>query len=170
MPGKRVGNTFGQSSVCPDTITAVVVHGGAEIPAAHGMWGPGATRTWFFVDYHADARRRLGCAVVIEGSMDVGIGGELRMKTACAKQVQSLQGLGQEFVPKVHWEIWGSETEPCNEMIFKCADGPCGSIAAVDMGRRKLCGNVLVGHIPEEGMGGLVVHALKLGLKTPGEK
>jgi len=45
------------------------------------------------------------CAVEIEGTVDLGVGGELGVDTRAAQEVQGDLGLGEEFVPEGQREV-----------------------------------------------------------------
>jgi hypothetical protein len=93
-PGNSVGDTFGSGVAGPHTVTTIVVHGWAQIPAVDSMRGPGATNLGFFMDEDLYARRGHGGAVEVKETKDMGVGGKMGMKTAGAEQIKGLEGLG----------------------------------------------------------------------------
>ena len=100
-PGKSVGSAFGTSFPDPDVVTAVVVQSGADVPTVNSMWCPGATDSGRFVDKNSGARRSKGCTVIVEGTMELGIGRELGIDAGSAEKIQGDEGLGKEAVPKM---------------------------------------------------------------------
>jgi hypothetical protein len=120
------------------------------------------------MDEHLDAGWRQRGAVKIKDAMDMCIGREMRVKTAGPKEVESLQGLGDQAVPQVERKVRICRAQACDEMIFKCTDGAFGGVPAVDVGRRELGIDVVIGQVLEESLGGFIVQALKLGFEATG--
>ena len=84
-PGHGVGDALGSGISGPNSVAAVVVHGGAQIPPMDGMWGPGSADCRFLMDEDLDARRRHRGTVKIEDTMYMGIGREVRVEATGAE-------------------------------------------------------------------------------------
>ena len=84
-PCNGVRDPLGASVSRPDSVTAIVVHGRAKVPAMDGMRGPRATDMGFLVDEDLNAGRGQWGAVKIKEAKNVGIGGEVGVQTAGAE-------------------------------------------------------------------------------------
>ena len=65
----------------PNAVATVGIHGGAKIPAVEAVGRPGFAVFGFFVGYDAAAWWTERCAVEIEGTVDLGVGGKLGVDT-----------------------------------------------------------------------------------------
>ena len=74
-PGECVRNTLGSGFPNPDAIASIMMHRGPNIPAVDGVGIPGEALVWLLVDENFGARGGEGGAVVIEGAVDLGVGG-----------------------------------------------------------------------------------------------
>jgi hypothetical protein len=81
-PRKCVRNAFSARGFVVDTVAAVMVHGGAKVPAWDRMWRPGATHSGLFVDQDTDAGGRQRCSIEVEESMHMCVSREMCMETA----------------------------------------------------------------------------------------
>ena len=74
-PGECVGNTLGSSFPDPDAIASIMMHRWSNVPAVDGVGIPGEALVRLLVDENFGARRGEGGAVIIEGAVDLGVGG-----------------------------------------------------------------------------------------------
>jgi len=167
-PGEGVGVALRSGLIEPDPVAAVVVHGGAEIPTVEGVWRPGFSDSGFFVDLDSGARWGEGRAVVVEGAVELGLGGETGVDAGAAEEVEGDERLGKEAVPQVEGEVGVSGTEAGDEMIFERADGAFGGIAAVEVRGDQLVVDLVFLEELLEGGGSLIVESLELGAEAAG--
>ena len=66
------GDTFGAGPRNVDAVISVVVRGGSKIPNINTVGGPGAAVSGCFMDNNAGAGGCLGCAVLAEGTVQLG--------------------------------------------------------------------------------------------------
>ena len=76
------------------------------------------------------------------------------------KQIECDEGLWQQLVPKMEWDVWISGAEACNEVIFEGANHTFSGVAAVDAGRNELVVYRFAGHVGLEYAGSFVVELL----------
>ena len=72
-----------------------------------------------------------------------------------------MDGLGKQAIPEVERKGGVGAAEASNEMVFEGADGAFGGITTMNMGRRELEVNGVVGHEALESGRGFVVEALE---------
>ena len=156
-PGEGVDDAFGAGVGGPDAIAAIVAGSWAEVPAVDGVWRPGAAYGGFLVDEHACAWWSEGSAVVIEGAVHLGVGGEERIDAGGAEEVEADECLWETSVPEVEGEGFVGAAETGDEMVFEGSDGSLSGVAAVDVWRGELEVDVLAVHVLLEGCGGFVV-------------
>ncbi len=70
------------------------------------------------------------CGIEVVGAEEVMPSGHGGLWT-WSKQVEGEFGLGQQEVPTIPWESWGSACG--QEMIFECMYGPFGTVALMHM-------------------------------------
>jgi hypothetical protein len=130
------------------------------------VWCPGAADSRFFANEHAGSRRRQGLGVCLKSksmAMDMGPGGELRIDTRAAREVERLEGLAEEAIAVIEGKPRVSATEAGNEVVLEGVDGAFRGGAVMNMGRCKLEVNV-VHSSHEEGLkggGGFIVDTLQ---------
>ncbi len=96
----------------------------------------------------------------------MGEGGELRVETRTAHQVQREFGLGEKLVPQVEWKVLVDAAQAGDEMIFERADGTFRSVASMKAGRDKLEINVGCAEKAFQSSGAFVVQAMELGAQA----
>ena len=118
--------------------------GRAKVPAVDCMnvIAPAVGRTFVDKDFHA--RGSNGCASIVEWTVDMCIGRELRIESRLAKEIQSDRALGKEFVPEVKREIGVSRGETGNEVILKSLDGSFSKVATMEADWGKFIVNVIL--------------------------
>jgi len=74
-PCQGVGDVLGMRVRCPDHVALVRTKGRPKVPTVNPVRGPSLANNGLFMDDDADARRGNGCAVEIEGAMELCPGG-----------------------------------------------------------------------------------------------
>ena len=69
IPSEGVGGAFGLGFVDPNFVASIVFERGSKVPTFDGVWCPGATNGWFFVDENFRAGRSERGTVVVKGAM-----------------------------------------------------------------------------------------------------
>ena len=72
-PAEGIDDAFRRGVADPDAVAAIVVESGAKIPAIDGVGRPGFANIRAFVDHDAHAGWCKGCAVEVEGPVDLRI-------------------------------------------------------------------------------------------------
>ena len=70
--------------------------------------------------------------------MDLRPGGEARIETGRAEQVEADERLWEEAVPEMKGEVAVGRAEAGDEMVLEGADGPLGGVPTVKVGRGEL--------------------------------
>ena len=135
------GNSFGASFGDVDSMAAIMLGGGSNVPSIDSVWCPSASVCWCFMDKNSGARWSEGSAIVIEGSIQVCFGRDSWVQASRAKKIEGGGGLCHEPTPEVHGEIGVDAGEARNEVALPSVDGFFGSVGPVHVGRGKLqCG------------------------------
>ncbi len=82
-----------------------------------------------------------GChwwSIVVERTVDLGVGRQEVVDTGLAKQIEGDDGLREDAVPEIEREVAVSAAKAGDEVVFKRADGALGCVATVDVWRGKL--------------------------------
>ena len=85
----------------PNSMAMIVIEHRTKVETGDRVWHPRVTGVRLFMDIHMCARRGKWGAVVIEGAMDLRIGGELRIDAGAMEKVEGNERMGQESVPEV---------------------------------------------------------------------
>ena len=72
-PFHSVGDSFSLGGPNQCSVTAVVLHGWANVPGIQAMWGPRASVGGFLMDNKACAWRSHWCGIEVKGSIKLGI-------------------------------------------------------------------------------------------------
>ena len=83
----------------PDAITAVVIHGWADVPAVEGVWGPTCPFICLLVYKYTSAWWGDVCAVEIILAVDLGPGGKLGIDPGTSHEVECQRCLVDEAFP-----------------------------------------------------------------------
>ena len=81
--------------------------------------------------------------IIMEDTVELLMGRELRVDSGTSKEVESELGIGHKLVPKSEREIGVGAGEAGDEVVLECPDGPLSSIAAVLSGWDQLVANTL---------------------------
>ena len=107
-------------------------HGWAHVPGEFAVHGPAGAFVRFDVFDRPCAGWCEGGAVEVEGTMELGVGGEFGVDPGRAKEVEGDRGLVKQLVPQVDRKMGIGGTETRNEVVFEGSDGALCSVATVD--------------------------------------
>jgi len=100
---------------------------------------------------------------IVFATMQLFVGGYVRIDAGASEDVTCDVGLFREVVPKLEWEGFIGSAEPTDEMVFKCLDSPFSGVDAMVVGLNKLNCSVLFLHEGFYWFGGLVVRDVECG-------
>ena len=87
-PRECVAHSRGSGVPHPDSVAAVAVAGGADIPAVGGVWGPCGAFGGFDVDQYSDSGRGKWSSVEVEHAVELGVGRKLGVDTRSTEEVE----------------------------------------------------------------------------------
>lgn len=79
--------------------------GWSDVPSVDSMWGVCAAVVGLLVNENASSWRSKWSAVVVEGTVELSVGGEIGVHPRTAEEVQGGQSLWEELIPKVKGEV-----------------------------------------------------------------
>jgi hypothetical protein len=77
--GKAISNRFGTSLSDPHAMAAIVVEGRAKVPAFDSMWGPSFADGRIHLHKDESAKGRKWGLIVIKGSVELSLCGQVRV-------------------------------------------------------------------------------------------
>jgi hypothetical protein len=95
---------FGIGFGVVDAVASIMLDCRAHIPFLNAVWGPSSALGWFFVEDDFGARWCKWGLIKIDGTVHLGICGELGIETGFSEQVESDFGLRDQSFPKVERE------------------------------------------------------------------
>ena len=100
-------------------VATLMLHGGANIPTVNTMGCPGAAAVWQFMNDNTVAGGAKRGLVEIKCIMELCIIGQAWVGEVSLEKVQSNEGLGKNFIPKMQGKIGINAADGCNEFFFQ---------------------------------------------------
>lgn len=98
-PFDGISDARGVGLAYEDAVAAIVIDGGAKVPAGGAMSGPGFTYLGLFMDEDLGSDWSQWGAIEIEGTMELGLGRQLGVDAGASEQVQSDECLWEDPAP-----------------------------------------------------------------------
>ena len=119
----------------PDVVAAVVMKARADVVAASGVNGESLSAFGTFMGVDFDAGWSEWRLVEIVRSVNLCMGGQLRINSGRTEQIECEGGLWEKLVPEIEGEVGVSAAEARDEVIFESLDGAFGPVATIETSR-----------------------------------
>ena len=149
-----------------NSVASVVLHCWANIPALIAVLCPSASVFGLDVEDDFGSGWCKGRTIEVENSVELSVGGKLRIEARLAQHVEGHVGLLDELIPKVHGEVGVEQAETCDEVIFPGTNGTFSGVAAMDARRGQLEVDAGGDQVAFQGVAGFVVKDVKFGAEA----
>ena len=117
---------------------------------------------------HTDSGGSKRCFVEVELAEQLCPGRKFRIDARAADDVEAEDGLGQQMIPKVQWEVFVNAAEASDEVVFESADCAFSSIVTMHARWNKLKVHVFFVHECFEHGRAFIVEALEFRSEAGG--
>ncbi len=134
-PADCVGDADGIGGRDPDVVAAVVMKAGADVVAASGVNGESLSAFGTFMGVDLDAGWSEWRLVEIVRTVNLCMGGQLRINSGRTEQIECESGLWEKLVPEIEGEGGVSAAEARDEVVFERLDGAFSPVATMEASR-----------------------------------